>query len=122
MANNKRQPAPVTASPGPQPTLTLAVMLKATSQGLTRQDVADLTGACYQSVCIAARKFKSQGVDLKREHGGVKTDVTVKAIIELWIMQQTGEGSIGSIADLFGVTPQRISQIKGMVKDMGVEL
>ena len=96
-----------------KPTLTLKKMLEATEQGLTRAQTASMAGLTYRQVAWAENKYKNEGVKLRTEKTGIKTDTKEKAKIFL----ERGELSVREIGKELGVSPQRIHQIKAELKE-----
>lgn len=121
MANNKPV-MPDKTSPGPQPILTLALMLGATEQGLTASQVALQNNVAIQSVYNTASKMKRHGVKLKHDASGPKGGASLAVAFELGRLHEGGKGSLGSIAEKFSISPQRVGQIRKEAIELGMEL
>ena len=103
--NDKQQ---AEGAQGAEVGLGLDIMLEATEQGLNRRETASMTGATIRRVELAEKRYCSQGVLLKKEKRGPKTDTADKVKLLL----EQGELTVQEIAKQLGVTPQRIYKIR----------
>jgi len=88
-------------------------------QGLTRSEIAQETGAAYNTVCSFVALH---GIHVVQAKTGKKDGHTQKIMLKLWLMEQTGEGTMASIAKQMGLERSTVWNVKQMVKAEGIKL
>ena len=88
-------------------------------QGLTRSEIAQELGVAYNTVCSFVALH---GIDVVQAKTGPKDGHTQKIMLKLWLMEQTGEGTMASIAKQMGLERSTVWNVKQIILAEGIKL